>query len=108
MENYFKIDKKWKLPWRVHYLYIDTGDYFADQLFILNKVPVKFGNEYIKKGYPYHVIFCSVNKSDEAKFLKSLSILPQKIAWNGHDDYGNFCKSIIDVMKESQNEYRTN
>lgn len=45
-DNFVKI-KKFSLLY-YHYAYLDTKDYLADQLFVNNKVKVRFGREYEK------------------------------------------------------------
>lgn len=100
MKNYLKIKKKWHWPGTISYVFIDTKDYLADQLFIMNMVPVKFGVEYEKAGKPYRVIFCSIKKKYEEKFLESLKYLPARVMWDGNYDYEEFCDYIIGKLEE--------
>ena len=55
-----------------HYVFVDTSDYLADQLFIRHKVRVHFGEEMEHPEFPYIFIFCKVRKKNRQRFLEAL------------------------------------
>ena len=102
MKNYIKL-KKFSL-FKNYYVFVDTKDYLADQIFIRNKVKVDFGEEASCEDYPkYVVIFCKIKKKDNNKFLKSLEELERKMLILGHTDYGNICQKIQDIAYGKMN-----
>ena len=84
MKNYFKLDDK-SLLYR-HFAYIDTEWYLADNIFIQEKLRVRFGREGRKQGSPYRIIFCKVRKRDTKKFVRSMERLYNKMLLMGHAD----------------------
>lgn len=74
-------------PFRKNYLFFDTDDYHADQIFIRHGVPVKFGREMKKDDNPYRIIFCSIGKKYEDEFYKCMDELGKKMLITGHTDY---------------------
>lgn len=96
-KNYWQI-KKFSSFYK-YYAFIDTEDYFGDQLFIQQEVRVFFGKEYEKKGEKYLIIFCKIRKKDEEKFLKALGRLEKKMILMGNEDYINFCEDIKQKCK---------
>lgn len=89
MKNYIKL-RDWSLLFH-HYVFIDVKDYLADNLFRRENVCVWFGHEYGKEDSCYKVIFCKIRKNDEAKFLKALGQLKNKMLLTGYRDYMDFC-----------------
>ena len=100
----------WKLTrfslWNTHYAFVDTENYYADQLFIKHCVPVRFGNEFVSPDNRYRIIFCRMQKRDEAKFLAAMEELPNKMLLCGHRDYLHYCDSLRQKinMEVSQHE----
>ena len=70
LKNYYKLQSP--SFFKFQYVFLDSEDYLADQLFIKYKVTVDFGDEYVKENSPYHVIFCKIRKRDEKKILAAL------------------------------------
>ena len=62
-----------------YFLFFDTPEHLADQLFIKQMVRVWFDQEYAKEGSPFLAILCHVKKKDSAKFLAALDALKNKI-----------------------------
>ncbi len=91
--NYWKLNAPSLLYY--HYAFIDTEKYFADQLFIKNKVNVSFGKEYKRENSPYIIIFCKIKKKDEKNFLTALSELKNKMILLGYIDYEKVCKELM-------------
>lgn len=52
----------------VPYAYVDHSSYLADQLFVQNKVTMKFKGEMVREDSPYRIVFCKVLKRDTMKF----------------------------------------
>lgn len=85
-KNYIKL-RKWS-PLYQHYVYIDYADKsLADQIFIDNKISVKFKADYIKEGTPYTFVFCKVRRRDIKGFEQCLEALAN-VCDNG---YTKFC-----------------
>lgn len=95
VKNYWKIDK----PSLIYYYYVffDTKEYLADQLFINHKVTVSFDKEYVKQGIPYVAIFCKIKKKDEGNFLKALAELPNKMLIMGNRGYISYCRNLMNT-----------
>jgi hypothetical protein len=52
----------------VQYAYVDHSSYLADQLFVQNKVTLRFKGEMVREDSPYCIIFCKVQKKDVERF----------------------------------------
>lgn len=44
-DNYIKLKKKWYSIYN-EFVYIDVDDHLADDIFVKNKIPVKFKGDY--------------------------------------------------------------
>jgi len=96
-------------PWRSYFLYFDTRQYFADSVFAEQKLKVKFEkNEFIKPGFSYIGILCSVKRKDEHRFIAAMDMVKKKILICGHPDYEkecvNFLNGMMKAIKEAKNE----
>lgn len=81
------------------YVFVDTPEYLADQLFIKHKVRVNFNKGEMKRpGGPYVVVFCTVRKKDTDRFLAAMDELPNKMLLLGHDDYTEYCGKNLSVI----------
>ena len=78
-----------------YYVFIDTRDYLADQLFIRHKVRVRFKEEFGHPNTEYIFIFCKCRKRDSERFRAALAELPNKMLLMGHRDYNDFCKAAL-------------
>ena len=106
MENFIKLESRFSLI-SDQYLYVDTPDYLADQLFINEKLSVNFKEEYRKDNCDYVLIFCKVRKKDKEKFLRAMEKLHSKVILFGHNDYDKFCKELwikLDEVSSSPSE----
>lgn len=81
-----------------HFAFLDTEDYLADGLFIKHQVRVYFGDEFVKPGIPYRIIFCHVRKWDEERFRTAMGELPNKMLLCGNVDYLGVCAHIWERM----------
>ena len=105
-EMYFKIRKP-SLRYD-YFLFFDTPEYLADQLFIKQKVRVWFNQEYAKEGSPFLAIFCRVKKKDSAKFLAALDALKNKMILCGYPEYEAEVQKMIRHLEEAKGDAQTN
>lgn len=91
--NYIKCDD-WSLT-KYSYMFIDTKDYLADQIFINHKLMVYFGQEMVEPESGYYMIFCKIHKKDESIFLQCMGELRNKMLILGNTDYIDFCDEFI-------------
>ena len=98
MKNYWKMSDF--SIFSVPYAYVDHSSYLADQLFIQNKVTIKFKGEMAKNDSPYRIVFCKVLKRDAERFEESLGSLKDKMLLLGHRDYPDACGEIAKMIEE--------
>lgn len=98
MKNYWRMND-FSL-FSVPYAYVDHSSYLADQLFMQNKVTVKFKGEMGREDSPYCIIFCKVLKRDAERFEEALERLKDKMLLLGHGDYQDVCDEIGKVIEE--------
>ena len=91
-----------------YFLFFDTPEYLADQLFIKQKVRVWFNQEYAKEGSPFLAIFCRVKKKDSAKFLAALDALKNKMILCGYPEYEAEVQKMIRHLEEAKGGSDTN
>ena len=91
MSNNIKLTSK--IPGRCNYLYADSLEYRADQLFIRRRIPVKFeSKEMHKPGSEYVLVFCRFKRKHEDAFLECMADLERAMLSEGHHDYSTFCE----------------
>lgn len=100
--NYVKLDCF--SIFRYQYVYVDTGKYLADQLFINHKVRVKFGREMATKDVPYRYVFCKVRKKDEKNFLSALAEIYDKALLMGYSEYEKYCDLLLQEVTSAGEE----
>ena len=91
-----------------YFLFFDTPEYLADQLFIKQKGRVWFNQEYAKEGSPFLAIFCRVKKKDSAKFLAALDALKNKMILCGYPEYEAEVQKMIRHLEEAKGDADTN
>lgn len=99
MKNYWRM-RDFSL-FSVPYAYVDHSSYLADQLFVQNKVTMKFKGEMARENSPYCIVFCKVLKKDAERFEEALGKLKDKMLLLGHRDYSDVCCEIEKIMDES-------
>ena len=99
MKNYWKMSD-FSL-FAVPYAYVDHSSYLADQLFVQNKITMKFKGEMVKDGSAYCIVFCKVLKRDVARFEEALERLKDKMLLLGHKDYPAACGEIAKMIEEA-------
>ena len=99
---YVKADKAFPLSlFFDHYMFFDTEQYLADQLFVQHKVRVWFDNEYAREGSPYRAVFCHVRKKDAARFMDALAELNNRMILCGHPDYEAEIGGYLDEIESA-------
>ena len=98
-----------KLSLRYNYfLFFDTAEYLADQLFIKQMIQVWFDMECEKKGSPFQAILCHVKKKDTAKFLAALDALKDKMILCGYPEYEAEVQKMMCHLEEAKGDADTN
>ena len=86
----------------LHYAYVELeSGYLADSLFYRHKIPVKYRGEMVKDGEKYKVMLCKIKKKYQKEFEKALDEIPNKMSLFGHNDYEDFCNSLMKVLKHN-------
>lgn len=98
MKNYWKMSDF--SIFSVPYAYVDHSSYQADQLFVQNKVTMKFMGEMAKDDSPYCIVFCKVLKKDAERFEDAMGRLKDKMLLMGHKDYSEACGEIAKMIDE--------
>ncbi|MGM9651074.1 MAG: hypothetical protein ACI3VX_03940 [Faecousia sp.] len=101
-EMYLKIRKPSLLC--DYFLFFDTPEYLADQLFIKQKVRVWFDQEYAKEGSPFLAILCHVKKKDSIKFLAGLDALKNKMILCGYPEYEDEVQKMMGHLNEAKGD----
>ena len=96
MKNYWRMKALsiFSVPYAYH------SSYQADQLFVQNKVRMKFKGEYAKAESPYRIVFCKVIKKDAERFEEALDKLKSKMLLLGYRDYPDICSEIANMIEE--------
>lgn len=84
----------------VPYVYVDHSSYKGDQLFVQNKVRMKFKGECAKEDSPYRIVFCKVRKRDAERFEEAMEKLNNKMLLLGYRDYPDVCNEIAKMIEE--------
>ena len=98
MKNYWRMSDF--SIFSVPYAYVDHSSCLADQLFVQNKVTMKFKGEMVRDDSPYSIIFCKVLKKDVTRFEEALGSLKDKMLLLGYKDYSNVCSEIGKMIDE--------
>lgn len=100
MRNYIRLNGIFGL--RVNFAYVDVEDYLADQMFIKEKVQVKFKSHYMKKDEKYMVILASCWAKDFDKVERALSKLSEKMVIFGYNDYEEFTNDLLTRISDER------
>lgn len=71
------------------YMYMDHKSYVLDELFVRNKLHLKFSKEYQKDDTPWVIITVRVPKSESIKFEEVMDEAKNFILLKGYRDYIN-------------------
>lgn len=96
-ENYIKLKKKWYSRYH-EFVYVDTENHLADDVFVTNKIPVKFKGDYKHDDKKYIIVYCKVKSKYLDEFTNSLGQLKNKMIHNGFKDYEVFCKNLSEKI----------
>lgn len=91
-----------------YFLFFDTPEYLADQLFIKQMVRVWFDQEYAKEGPPFLAILCHVKKKDSAKFLAALDALKNKMILCDYPEYEAEVQKMMRHLEEAKGDAHIN
>lgn len=94
---YVPIKKKFSLRYQ-YYMYLDTDEHYADNIFINNELHVDFLDEFKSDQTKYKFIHCRVLKRDREKFIHCIDQLVYKMKLVGNIDYEDFVTEIIGSM----------
>lgn len=97
MNNYICLTSS-KLSRYKQYMYVDCKNYLADDLFIKNKITVKFEGDFTKDDSDYILVYCKVKKKDHDKFVETLGELKNKMLIMEYSDYESFCEKQINKI----------
>lgn len=97
MSNYICLTSS-NLSKYMRYMYVDCRNYLADDLFIKNKITVKFEGDFTKEDSDYIFVYCKVKKKDHDKFIETLGELKNKMLIMGYSDYESFCEKQINKI----------
>jgi len=98
MKNYWRMSDF--SIFSVPYAYVDHSSYLADQLFVQNKITMKFKGEMARENSPFRIVFCKVLKRDATKFEEALGKLKDKMLLLGYTDYSKTCDEIAKMIDE--------
>jgi hypothetical protein len=98
-DNYIELKKKWYSRYN-EFVYIDVDDHLADDIFVKNKIPVKFRGDYKHDDKKYVLVYCKVKPKYIDEFLNSLGELKNEMFHNGFADYDMFCKNMLDRIRQ--------
>ena len=83
---------------RSEYIFADTEEYLADQLFKNEKIRVNFGKEFGHTEEKYLLISCKIWNKDQGKFFRAMEKLRNKMPLVGKTDYEEFCKETFKMF----------
>lgn len=78
-------------PFFKKFAHVDTLDYYANQLFINNKLNVKPEEKYI-------FVLCRVRRLDSDIFVRVMAELVAKVLLCGKNDYYVGCERICNIL----------
>ena len=84
-----------------YFLFFDTPEYLADQLFIRQKVRVWFDEEYAKKGSRFLAILCHVKKNSH-RFIDAIVALRNKMLLCGYPEYETEVQKMLSHLEEAK------
>ena len=85
-----------------YFLFYDTSEYLADQLFSRQKVRVWFDEEYAKEGSRFLAILCHVKKRDSHRFIDAIAALRNKILLCGYPEYETEVQKMLSHLEEAK------
>lgn len=108
MKNCIRL--KTRRPFSDTYAYLDTTEYYADQIFINNKLRVKFLKDYSHNEDSYIIIMVRVPKRKTKIFLKCMNELNNKMLILGYNDYNSLSiiERVIVHNKEKKEREKNN
>ena len=100
MLNYLKINTI--NPFSTMFMYIDTSEYHADQIFVDQKLRVKFTKyEFVNNDNGYLCIFVKVPNKKVAVFQECMDELKKKMSLCGRPKYEIEAGEFINTLREA-------
>lgn len=96
--NYWKLENRGV---KLQYAFLDTPKHLADQEFIKNRIRVTFFREWESPDKKYRVVFVTLWKRDNDKFLASMNGLYKKMLIMGHTDYPDACANLQHLFQSA-------
>ena len=93
--NFIKLKNSEVYGSTCQYAYFDTKRNYADNIFIVHKIPVEFGKEFKHKETGYRMIFVTFEREYEQEFVKCMRELREKMISVGKKNYDTFCKNNL-------------
>lgn len=98
-----------RFPWQVEYMYIDSINYFADQLLINHGVENAKFKDMINNEHPNEIlVFIKFSKKYETKFISAMHELKDKCLLCGFTDYEERYTAFFEGFKNFQNAGKEN
>lgn len=95
-KNYILVQKH---LFRSEYIFADTEEYLADQLFKNEKIRVNFGKEFGHKEEKFLLISCKIWNKDQGKFFRAMEKLRNKMLLVWNTNYEEFCKDVFSLFE---------
>lgn len=90
-----------KLPWQVEYVYMDTSEYFGDQILVNHGIKHAKFRDMASDEFPNEVIvFIRFSKIYENKFLLVMNELTKKCLILGFKDYKERCNKVFKELTQ--------
>lgn len=77
-----------------YYLFYDTKEYHADNLFVHSDIHIYFLNEWTYPSTKYVLVLCKVKKKYTKTFIECMEQLKNKMLLLGYYDYIECCEKL--------------
>lgn len=91
-------------PVSAEFMYFDTPDYKADEIFLEKRLYPRFFEEMGRDDSPYVLVRCRVKRRDKHKFIRAMDALGRKMLLTGYPDYLKDTKRIWDELLNDADE----
>ena len=91
---------------RSYYIYVDSKQYLADDIFIKNNIKVKFEKELKYSDSDYKIMLVSVSNRKDYLFVKAMCELEEKMLNKGFDNYEEICNEVFNNLSKSKKKVK--
>lgn len=107
--NYMKL-KNWKvLPWRAMYLYVDSVEHFADNIFVKNNLRgIKFIGDYMQDRKETCIVMITLPRKSIKLFKTCMEELENKALLCGFTSYEETCDEVFGGFEKWREAKNTN